>query len=274
MHRSPSRFTVLLAVPAACALLLLTGCQETARPSPTGRPSTSTSSAPTAGSSATAASSAGSSGSPTSGPRQSPAPSVPPEPTTSNTLPPPPEPTAPAPKSAGPLTKKDLPKPAGWQTVARPGGAEEGYRGNGTWVQGRDPRYAAQDTITIGCAPVTRDDYPDPTSALQGTYGKKGATSTPGIGLALQFGSDSDAKAYYGRYLDQVRACDKPDGPMQATVIKSDLGLIDHRRYADGTEWTEMAGRRGNRVTLVILTDPGHAIDRSAAEAVLRQLTG
>ncbi|SDS73570.1 hypothetical protein [Microlunatus soli] len=257
--------------------MLLTGCQDTPQPSPSNRPPASASA--TGGPSTSATSSAGGgSAKPTQSAspsrRASPGSTVAPEPTTSNTLPAPPEPTAPAPKSAGPLTKKDLPRPAGWQPVARPGGAEEGYRGNGTWVQGRDPRYAAQDTITIGCAPVTRDDYPDPISALQATYGKKGATSTPGIGLAMQFGSTADAKAYYGRYLDQVRACDKPDGPMLATVIDSDLGLIDQRRYADGTEWTEMAGQRGKRVTLVILTDPGHTIDRSAAESVLRQLKG
>lgn len=253
-----------------CGVLLLGGCDTAATPHP-GSPGSSASGAPSGTSSSSRSPTAGGSG---SSPTGSPEPSEPPEPTTTNTLPPPPEPTAPAPKSAGALTKKDLPEPAGWQPVARQGGAEQGYRGNGTWVQGRDPRYAAQDTITIGCATVTRDDYPDPTAALQGTYGKRGDTSTPGIGLALQFGNDADAKVYYQRYVEQVRSCDDPDGPVQATVINSDLGLIDQRRYSGGTEWTEMAGRHGNRVTLVILTDPGHTVDKSAAESVLRQFKG
>ena len=91
------------------------------------------------------------------------------EPTTTNTLPPPAEPTKPAPTRAGPLTAASLPIPRGWRTVVRAGGPEEGYEGNGTWVHGRDPRYAALDVISIGCAAVTRDDYRDPIHALEGT---------------------------------------------------------------------------------------------------------
>ena len=49
------------------------------------------------------------------------------------------------------------------------GGDEEGFLGNGTWVHARDPRYAAQDVIAVGCAAVTRDDYADPTR-LEGNY--------------------------------------------------------------------------------------------------------
>jgi len=170
------------------------------------------------------------------------------------------------------LTARDLPRPAGWKPVARAGGAEQGYIGNGTWLQGRDPRYAAHDAMTIGCAPVTRDDYPDPVAALQGTYGKRGDTTRPGIGLVLQFGSAQRAAAYYRRYLDQIRACTDPQGAVTATIVPSDLGLIDHRSYADGQQWTEVGALRGSRVTLVILTDPGHRIDRTAAEAILSQL--
>ncbi len=161
--------------------------------------------------------------------------------------------------------------PAGWQKVARAGGAEEGYRGNGTWVHGRDPRYAAQDTITIGCASITRDDYPDPVAALEGTYGKRGATdSRPGVGLALQFRSASDAHAYYRQYVAQVRACSDPNGQVVATVVPSPLGLIDHRTYDGSTDWTEVAAVHGVRATFLILTDPGHRIGRDQAEAILR----
>ena len=186
-------------------------------------------------------------------------------------LPPPAEPTAPAPKTAGELTKSDMPHPAGWKPVARKGGAEQGYQGNGTWVQGRDPRYAARDAISVGCADISRNDYPDPTAALQATYGKRGNLDTPGIGLLLQFGSHAEATAYYDEYVKQVRACDDPDGQLVAKVVPSDLGLIDHRIYSDGTAWTEMVGVHGKRVTQVILTDPDRQIGKTQAEAVIRQ---
>lgn len=188
------------------------------------------------------------------------------EPTTTNTLPPPPQPSKPAPSTAGSLSAGSLPVPAGWKTVARPGGAEEGYEGNGTWVHAKDPRYAAQDLITIGCAPVTRDDYPDPTAALEGSYVRK---SAPGVGLVLQFADDAKATAFFARYVAQVRACTDPD-VVQATVVPSSAGLIDRRTYPDG-DWTEVAARRGSRATFVVLNDGG-ATSTKAAEAILAQI--
>lgn len=92
------------------------------------------------------------------------------EPATTNTLPPPPPPTRPAPSTADGLSARSLPVPAGWRTAALPGSDEEGFQGNGTWVHARDPRYAAQDVITLGCSLVTRDDYTDPSAALEGNY--------------------------------------------------------------------------------------------------------
>ena len=88
----------------------------------------------------------------------------------------------------------------------------------------------------------------------------------------LQFRSAGDATRYYDRYVAQVRACTDPSGPVHATVVDSGLGLIDHRRYADGSAWTEVAARRGDRVTLLILTDPDRTISRTDAESVLRSL--
>lgn len=239
---------------------LLSGCQNhEPAPAPSSpSPGPATSASPTS----TPSGSTGTTGTP-----------LPPEPTTTNTLPPPKAPTAPAPKTAGKLTSKDLPVPAGWRTVARKGGAEEGYVGNGTWTHGRDPRYAAQDVITIGCASITRDDYPDPVAALEGTYGRKGAVdSQPGVGELLQFKNAGDAKAYYQQYLGQVRACDSPQGQVYAKIISSDHGLIDQRVYDGTTDWTEVAKLTGDRLTLIILTDPGHKINKSAAEAILAKI--
>jgi hypothetical protein len=203
------------------------------------------------------------------------APVEPAEPTTTNTLPPPPEPSAPAPSTAGDLDAEELPVPAGWRTVALEGGTEEGFRGNGTWVHARDPRYAAQDAITIGCADVTRDDYPDPVAALEGNY--VGPDEAPGVALLLQFADPDAAARYWARYTDQVRACQTVDDPVRTEVVVDgaaapDQGdLVDRRRYADSA-WTEVARRSGARVTLVILGDEDHAITTTEARRLLDQL--
>jgi len=199
-----------------------------------------------------------------------PAPSEPVEPTTTNTLPPPPEPTGPAPSTAGDLDASVLPVPAGWRTVAREGGDEDGYEGNGTWVHARDARYAAQDTITIGCAEVTRDDYPDPRLALEGSYQSR--TGSPGVGLVLQFADPDAAGRYWARYVEQVQACRTVTEPVRTELVPLEQpadgeALLDRRSYPDG-EWTEVGVRRGDRVTLVILQDDHHLTPAQAARVV------
>ncbi len=211
------------------------------------------------------ASSASDSATPTTAP-----PSTISEPTTTNTLPAPPDPTKAAASTAGTLTAAVLPVPTGWHTVIKRGDQEEGYRGNGTWVHARDPRYAATDTVTIGCTEVTRDDFTDPASALEGSY--QNAAGEPGVGLAMQFGTAAAASHYFTLYRRQVSACTDPDGPMTATVLPSQLGLIDHRSYPGDDEWTEVVKLDGRRVTLIALTDPGHRIGLSRAETILRSV--
>ena len=170
---------------------------------------------------------------------------------------------------AGKLKADALPVPAGWRTVALEGGEEEGFEGNGTWVHARDPRYAAQDVIGVGCAPITRDDYADPVAALEGNYtSKRGA---PGVGLAMQFADPEAARRYFDLYREQVQACTTKSGPVRTTMITGVNGLADHRRYDDG-EWTEIGRQTGDRVILVILSDPGRKIDRAAANAILDQV--
>jgi hypothetical protein len=244
----------LLLGAAALALGLLAGCTGAPAPAPTPSP------APASPRPGTA----------------TPATSVEPaEPTTTNTLPPPPEPSAPAPSTAGDLGARTLPVPAGWRTVALEGGTEEGFRGNGTWVHARDPRYAAQDAITIGCADVTRDDYPDPVAALEGNY--TGPGDAPGVALALQFADEAAAARYWARYTEQVRACQTVDDPVRTDIVTEaaeGLGaeaLVDRRRYPDSA-WTEVARQAGPRVTLVILGDEDHAITPAAARRLLDQL--
>lgn len=195
---------------------------------------------------------------------------APEEPTSTNTLPPPPPPTAPAPSTAGPLDERALPVPSGWRRAVLEGGEEDGFEGNGTWVHARDPRYAARDAIAVGCADVNRDDYRDPTAALEGNY--TSTSGAPGIGLVMQFADEEAAARYFTLYRRQVEACTAADQPVTTEIVSADGGgLIDRRTYPD-SEWTEIVGRSADRVTLVILGDAGHKITARAARAVLAQI--
>ena len=202
-------------------------------------------------------------------PTAAPSPTVPVEPTSTNTLPPPPPPSGPAPSTAADLNAASLPVPAGWRTVALAGGDEEGFEGNGTWVHARDPRYAANDVIGVGCATVTRDEYADPTAALEGNYESK--SGAPGIGLVLEFANDADAGRFFDLYTQQVRACATGDGSVRTKIVSDTDGLVDRRTYPD-SDWTEIARQTGSRITMIILTDPGHRISDAATRAILDQI--
>jgi hypothetical protein len=191
------------------------------------------------------------------------------EPTTTNTLPPPPRPTGPAPSTAGGLSASSLPIPSGWRTAVLPGGDEEGFQRNGTWVHARDPRYAAQDVIALGCISVTRDDYTDPSAALEGNY--QNQSGDRGIGLVLEFPDEQTAIKYFDLYKRQVEACTRRDQPVRTALVSGVGGLVDRRTYPD-SEWTEIAERNGNRITLIILTDPGHSITKPSAQRILDQI--
>jgi hypothetical protein len=151
------------------------------------------------------------------------------------------------------------------------GGDEEGFLGNGTWVHARDPRYAAQDVAALGCAAVTRDDYTDPTAALEGNY--ENQSGEPGIGLVLEFVDEQAARHYFELYRAQVQACTTRDEPVHTTIVSGVTGLVDRRTYPD-SEWTEVAERNGRRLTLIILSDPGHAIGKESAQRLLDQIQG
>jgi hypothetical protein len=196
---------------------------------------------------------------------------VPAEPTTTNTLPPPPPPSGPAPSTAGGLSARSLPIPSGWQTAVLDGGDEEGFRGNGTWVHARDPRYAAQDVIALGCAAVTRDDYTDPAAALEGNYQNRSGGG--GIGLVLEFDDEQAATHYFELYRRQIQSCTTRDEPVHTTIVSGVSGLVDRRTYPD-SKWTEIAEQNGRRITLIILSDPSHAIGKASAQRILDQIHG
>jgi hypothetical protein len=153
----------------------------------------------------------------------------------------------------------------------REGGDDEGFYGNGTWVHARDPRYAAQDVIAVGCAGVTRDDYTDPTAALEGNYINR--SGGPGVGLALEFADEQAAIRFFDLYRGQVQACTTTDQPVHTTILSGTGGLVDRRTYPD-SKWTEIAERNGRLITLIILSDPGHAMSKVSAQRVLDQIDG
>jgi hypothetical protein len=204
-------------------------------------------------------------------------PADPPEPTTTNTLPPPPRPSGPAPTTAGPLSAASLPVPDGWRTVEPPGNDEIGQEGNGSWVQALDPRYAAQGAVSVGCAEVTRDDYADPTAALEGGFESR--SGDPGVGLALEFGSEGDAATFWRVYVTGVRACEGgTDGVRTAGIrepgVAGGAGLVDRRtdEQQEPSDWTEVGALQGRRVVLLNLGDPGHRLGDAAADALIARI--
>ena len=51
-------------------------------------------------------------------------------------------------------------------------------------------------------------------------------------------------------------------------------GLVDRRTYPD-SKWTEIAEQNGRRITLIILSDPSHAINQGIrAQRILDQIHG
>jgi hypothetical protein len=60
---------------------------------------------------------------------------------------------------------------------------------------------------------------------------------------------------------------------MHTTIVSGVTGLVDRRTYPDG-KWTEVAERNGRRITLIILSDPGHAIGKESAQRILDQIQG
>ncbi|WP_143028245.1 hypothetical protein [Tessaracoccus flavus] len=186
-----------------------------------------------------------------------------PPPTAPNSLPPndraptapPPVPTAPAPSTAGGLSEADLTVPDGWEPTARPGSPEEGYLGNGTWVHATSPEHSAYAAIALGCTDVGA--YPTPVAALEGTI--VGPDGQPGVGLALEFGSQDDAAAYFAEWTRQAEAC---VGTVTEKVSLDDETWVG-RRLLD-TVWSEAVALSGTSVRLLILDDP----DADVAAAV------
>ena len=53
------------------------------------------------------------------------------------------------------------------------------------------------------------------------------------------------------------------DEPVRTTIVSGVGGLVDRRTYPD-SKWTEIAEQNGRRITLIILSDPSHAISKAS----------
>lgn len=160
---------------------------------------------------------------------------------------PPPAPTAPAPTTAGGLSETDVATAEGWHPTAKPGGPEEGFLGNGTWVHATSPEHSGYAAIALGCTELGA--YPAPVAALEGNLTDD--AGHPGVGLTLEFANAADAGAYFAEWVRQAEAC---DGAATQKVSATDDTWLG-RRHLD-TVWSETAGVRGNTVRLLIVNSP------------------
>jgi hypothetical protein len=196
----------------------------------------------------------------------SPAPPV--TPTDAGQPPESPEPaTAPPPANAGPLRAMNLPAPAvlgpGWKVYADPGGAEVGFRGNGTWTRRRDPHQAAFEALPIGCAnPLPDTALPVPQHALQGSY--RNQRGGPAQVLVLRFANADEASAYFTGYQARMKACGS-SGAAQGLTVRSSWSRPDSaaavRSYAGAETFTEISAVRGATVALLATTTTNPAAD-------------
>jgi hypothetical protein len=169
-----------------------------------------------------------------------------------------PEPaTAPPPSASGPLGARNLPPPAelgnGWQVYSDPGGAEKGFRGNGTWTRKRDAHQAAFEALPIGCAnELPRASLPVPRHALLGTY--RNSRGLPAQALVLRFADDAAAAAYFSGYQARMKACGTSSSPQGLTVVtlwSADGAAAAIRRYADDQTYVEVSVHSGSSVGLL-----------------------
>jgi len=155
------------------------------------------------------------------------------------------DPRSVSPTTAGDLDDGSMARPQGWDEAVLDGSHDEGFTGNGTWLQAVDPARKGTDVLAVGCA-ATTTDAPEPIAALEGNLVSEGR---PGISVAMQFGSDGEAQEYFAAWQSQKRAC---TGASVTALGASDgtwLGQWD----VDGSVWSEAAGQRGDTVKLTLL---------------------
>lgn len=158
-----------------------------------------------------------------------------------------------------------MPVPPRWNKVARPGGADEGFIGNGTWVHDRPPVNAAYEILAVGCKPVEVDAYAPPKAALAGTLA--GSADQPGNTIALEFAEAAAARTWYEQLMGQLQACTAPGSSPKVNLARRGDQFFGTRDYGAGQVWTEFGKVSNTKVVLFILADPAYA--PADAEATL-----
>jgi hypothetical protein len=180
-----------------------------------------------------------------------------PNPTASPTTSATPEPTS------GPLRVSDLPIAdvlgKRWKTYVEPGGF--GVVGNGSYSRARQIDDLMAGLVPVGCPPAALEvKLPRPAYALEGSY--RDNHESPGVSLVLEFGNDSDAKAFLHGLDQQFDTCPPgnrdANGPLtldfQTLAMRSGrIAAIrqEHGQGADPNRYLVVAAAAGRRVGVV-----------------------
>jgi hypothetical protein len=191
------------------------------------------------------------------------------------------------PTTAGELDSRDVPAPPdlgpGWTRYVDPGGAEEGYAGNGSWVRARDSAEVARALLPIGCS-GRLPRLPVPKHALEATY--RGPGGAPAAALVLSFRDDRVAKTFLAGVASLGAACPAAEGvsagdPMVTVVTVArvtDTSVLDRRRElgvgAGPWVWSEAVVRRGARVGLLAVASEKGRGDLPALEPLRQAVRG
>lgn len=193
-------------------------------------------------------------------------------------------PSAPATTSGG-LTARTLPAArtlgAGWTSRVDNGSAEEGYVGNGTPTQARDPHEVVMTVVPLGCE--QRSSLPIPTHVLEADY-RHGARGTSGVGLRLRFATSAAAGQFVASRRADLKACaaqPADDGVRIVTGLSSTGTGTYVSLRTDPTlpkaarTWTEVSAWLGGRDVVLLAVNHTAAVAEvhrlsSAARAVLR----
>ena len=174
--------------------------------------------------------------------------------------------------TAGDLDARAVPAPPdlgpGWKRYADPGTAEDGYRGNGSWVRARDSADVASALLPLGCT-GRLPRLPVPRYALEATY--RGPGGAPAAALVLAFRDETTARAFVAGMASLGDACLAPAGgvaaedPMVTVVTQGRVSattVLQRRRElgvgAGQWLWSEAVVGEGRRVGLLaVASRPG-----------------
>ena len=170
--------------------------------------------------------------------------------------------------SAGSLDSGSVPSPdtfgSEWVAYIDPGGAADGYLGNGAFVRERDGAELVASLIPFGCADVAAAPIlPRPQHALEATY--RHASGAAAVVVVLAYPDEAGARSLLRELGAVVSACPPgvpatdPAAPYRLSidVMHSDTDqLLDVRsetgQGASPAQWIEVAVREEARVALAV----------------------